>query len=715
MNLKAANLSLSSLNYLFLSVMLFVLAFSGCGKFKEEFQKGFEKGRKEASKTDPTPLPTPKILTAENLTDKQTVDLGDADWKYQTGDEATRAQPEFDDSDWEAVTPKRMYGLAPPKSGWNGIGWFRLPLQIDEGLVGQPLSLEINHPGASEIFVDGKLVRSFGKPAAVAAEEETYNPDFVPLAIVFERAGKHTLAIRYSNTDSIKNSMAPIFFQMRISVLNQTIDGLLDETSINNGVKGGIFGVCLAMGLLHLLLFVLYPQQRGNVFYAVFLLSEAFSTLLGEMAISHLGSGHFFAKLFIGTVAGGIYYLAFAAYLYTVLENRIPRYLKRLSLLWLAVILLFFVSYLSINSILTVVAFFVAILLFIGLMIWHVVVISIVIIRAISRKVDNSLILGIVGFSFIASAVTSTILVSFFGEESVYLSIGSFSCLILLIVANAVFLARQFARTSKTLEEQLVKEVNYEKEKARLTIIEAENERRAEELEEARQLQFSMLPKKLPQLPNLEIAAYLKPATEVGGDYYDFHTGNDGTLTVAVGDATGHGLKAGTVVTATKSLFNNLAAAPDIPDTLRQISKSLKAMNLRGLFMALTLIKLKDNSLSLCAAGMPSTLIYRAATQTVEEIDVRAVPLGSVTNFKYREQEISLESGDCVVVMSDGFPEMFNPSNEMLGFDKAAEILPRVAQSSPQEIINQLIKASEEWADGRPQDDDVTFVVMKII
>jgi serine phosphatase RsbU (regulator of sigma subunit) len=53
--------------------------------------------------------------------------------------------------------------------------------------------------------------------------------------------------------------------------------------------------------------------------------------------------------------------------------------------------------------------------------------------------------------------------------------------------------------------------------------LEAENERRARELEEARQLQLSLLPKKIPQLPNLEIAAYMKTATEVGGDYYDFH------------------------------------------------------------------------------------------------------------------------------------------------------------------------------------------------
>ena len=222
-----------------------------------------------------------------------------------------------------------------------------------------------------------------------------------------------------------------------------------------------------------------------------------------------------------------------------------------------------------------------------------------------------------------------------------------------------------------------------------------------------------MLPKKLPQLPNLEIAAYMKPATEVGGDYYDFHVGKDGTLTVAVGDATGHGLKAGTMVTATKSLFNNFADAADIPDTLQQISRSLKAMNLRGLFMALTLIKLKDYNLSICAAGMPSTLVYHAADKTVEEISIRAVPLGSLTNFKYQKQEIVLKKGDCVIVLSDGFPEMFNAENEILGFEKASEVLQKNAGLSAREIINRLIETGEDWANGRPQDDDVTFVVLK--
>jgi len=103
-----------------------------------------------------------------------------------------------------------------------------------------------------------------------------------------------------------------------------------------------------------------------------------------------------------------------------------------------------------------------------------------------------------------------------------------------------------------------------ERRKAEITILEAENERKSQELEEARELQLSMLPKELPQLPYLDIAVYMQTATEVGGDYYDFHVGLDGTLTVVIGDATGHGMKAGTMVTAAKSLFRSYASNPDI-------------------------------------------------------------------------------------------------------------------------------------------------------
>lgn len=244
--------------------------------------------------------------------------------------------------------------------------------------------------------------------------------------------------------------------------------------------------------------------------------------------------------------------------------------------------------------------------------------------------------------------------------------------------------------------------------------LEAESERRARELEEARQLQLSMLPKTVPQLPQFDIAAYMKTATEVGGDYYDFHQSDNGELTIVVGDATGHGLKAGTMVAATKSLLNHLASNPNTVEILSQSSRALKRMNFRGLFMAMTLAKVNGHHLTLSIAGMPPALLYRARENRVEEVTLKGVPLGSMTNYQYRVAEMRLAPDDILVLMSDGFPERFNQQGEMLGYARASEVLRACPTCSSQEIIDRFLSLGEAWAEGRQQDDDVTFVVLKV-
>lgn len=265
-----------------------------------------------------------------------------------------------------------------------------------------------------------------------------------------------------------------------------------------------------------------------------------------------------------------------------------------------------------------------------------------------------------------------------------------------------------FAIENTRLIERTIAEVRRREE------IEAENEQRARELEEARQLQLSMLPKTVPQMPHLEIAAYMKTATEVGGDYYDFHLSDSRELTIVVGDATGHGLKAGTVVTATKSLFNHLASMPDMTEIFRHSSRALKLMNLRALYMAMTMVKIRGYHMKVSAAGMPSVLVYRNADHSVEEILIKGIPLGSMSNYAYREEDVNLSPGDVVVLMSDGFPERFNRNGEMLEYAKAGEVLIENAHRSSQAIIERFIAVGDQWADGQPQDDDVTFVVVKV-
>ena len=245
-------------------------------------------------------------------------------------------------------------------------------------------------------------------------------------------------------------------------------------------------------------------------------------------------------------------------------------------------------------------------------------------------------------------------------------------------------------------------------------ILAAENARKTQELEAARQLQLSMLPKNIPQLPQLDIAVYMQTASEVGGDYYDFKVHEDGTLTAAIGDATGHGLRAGTMVAATKSLFNALADEAEPANILKKATKALKGMGIREMYMALTIAKLQGRRLQIAAAGMPFTLVYRAVMKQVEEIVLKGMPLGSFADFAYQQNNLTLQPGDTLLFMSDGFLEMFNPQGEMLGEEATKKLFAETARLAPEQIIARLLDQGKAWANGSQQRDDVTFMVMKV-
>ena len=245
-------------------------------------------------------------------------------------------------------------------------------------------------------------------------------------------------------------------------------------------------------------------------------------------------------------------------------------------------------------------------------------------------------------------------------------------------------------------------------------VLQVEFDMKKKELEEARELQLSMLPKELPNLPHLDIAVYMKTATEVGGDYYDFHVGIDGTLTVVIGDATGHGMKAGTMVTTTKSLFSSHASNPDILFTFQEITRCIKTMNMHMLSMCLSILKLKGNKMQISAAGMPPALLYRNQTKSVEEIILKGMPLGAYQDFPYELRETEVNTGDTILLLSDGLPELFNKEKEMFGYERVMDIYKNFASKNPDEIINEFKTAGSDWTNNEAPDDDVTFVVIKV-
>jgi serine phosphatase RsbU (regulator of sigma subunit)/ligand-binding sensor domain-containing protein len=241
-----------------------------------------------------------------------------------------------------------------------------------------------------------------------------------------------------------------------------------------------------------------------------------------------------------------------------------------------------------------------------------------------------------------------------------------------------------------------------------------ENRRKSKELEEARQLQLSMLPKELPQLPHLDIAVYMQTATEVGGDYYDFHVAMDGTFTVVIGDATGHGMKAGTMVTTAKSLFRSYGSNPDILFSFQEFTRCIKEMNFGRMSMCLTMLKIKENTLQISTAGMPPSYIYRKDTKQAEEYEFEAMPLGIMEKFPYKIKDTTLNPGDTILLLSDGLPELKSSNGEMYGYKKIRSSFENIAEQSPKEIISNFKNEGSCWINNVDPEDDVTFVVIKV-
>jgi serine phosphatase RsbU (regulator of sigma subunit) len=243
--------------------------------------------------------------------------------------------------------------------------------------------------------------------------------------------------------------------------------------------------------------------------------------------------------------------------------------------------------------------------------------------------------------------------------------------------------------------------------------LQAENERQMKELEDARRLQLSMLPQKIPAVPDYEIGVFMKTATEVGGDYYDFSPGQDSTMNVAFGDATGHGMQAGTIVTLMKGLFISDASRFDITTFFNHCSNAIKGIRLGRLFMAFTLVRVRGNFLSLSSAGMPPAYLHRKGDGSIEEILLKGMPLGAMKNFPYLLHETEMHPGDTLLLLTDGLPEQKNAQEEMFDYARVEKVFREHIEEAPDEIIARLVHEGESWMGETLQEDDITLMVIR--
>ena len=254
--------------------------------------------------------------------------------------------------------------------------------------------------------------------------------------------------------------------------------------------------------------------------------------------------------------------------------------------------------------------------------------------------------------------------------------------------------------------------IQFGKFQAKKAFLKAENERKNSDLAAAKDLQERLLPKTLPIIKNLDIAGYLRTSTEVGGDYYDFFEQADGSLFAICGDATGHGTPSGMLVSITKA---GIIGLPQLSpnEMLHELNRVVKKVDLGILRMSLNIALIKEDQLTLSSAGMPPYYIYRAATGTTEEIQISGVPLGSFTDAYFDQIHTTFNSGDILVIISDGLPEAPNLTGDLFDYQKLQDLITTYGKKSAQEVIDQLMVEADAWLSGKHNPDDITLVVIK--
>ena len=279
-------------------------------------------------------------LNADEIQNDKSISLSDAAWKYHAGDDVNWAAEDFPDGDWKSLTNDQINKDLSSLENWNGRAWFRQRIAIDEKLSGVPVAFRMWQWGATEIYLDGNLIKKYG--AILPEADAQYNPHGAAIPVVFSSGGTHTIAIRYSFAAArdlsrgnwiIRGGQYP-GFQMVVESWAKYAQRVENQIS-DDRTDYSIVGVFFALALIHFLLFIFYRAALGNLFYSFFVLGLALSFLLQNL----LGATHFGAStaLIIDISRLNIQALAviaLLAFLYVEFAGRPSKFFWFLLVLW---------------------------------------------------------------------------------------------------------------------------------------------------------------------------------------------------------------------------------------------------------------------------------------------------------------------------------------------------------------------------------------------
>ena len=240
------------------------------------------------------------------------------------------------------------------------------------------------------------------------------------------------------------------------------------------------------------------------------------------------------------------------------------------------------------------------------------------------------------------------------------------------------------------------------------------------EMKAVGEIQRSLLPAKLPKIPTLDLAAHYQPAQRAGGDYYDFFPMPDGKWGIFIADVSGHGTPAAVLMAVTHCIAHTHPGPPLPP------GKLLDYLNchLSSLYVGTTstfvtgFYSIYDPArrvLTYACAGHNPPRLKRCQDGSLLSLDqARGLPLGIVEETHYEEAELQLQQGDQIIFYTDGITEAQSNDGKFFGTERLDQELEKCSLLA-QALLNSVLKSVEEFANGRPADDDRTIIVARLV
>lgn len=238
------------------------------------------------------------------------------------------------------------------------------------------------------------------------------------------------------------------------------------------------------------------------------------------------------------------------------------------------------------------------------------------------------------------------------------------------------------------------------------------------ELEMARQIQLSILPHSIPQLPDLSIAARFLPMTSVAGDFYDFIQIDDKHIGVLIADVSGHGLPSALIASMLQvALTGQSHHASDPVKVLIGLNRALCGKFTHNFVTAAYLyFDLEKNLMRYAGAGHPPVLQWRESTGKTNKILENGLILGMFDQAEYQALEIPLEPGDRYVLYTDGVLEAANASEEQFGAERFMKFIEKNKPMEAGQFADTLLEELSRWtgqiSDRGQQQDDLTVLIV---